>query len=85
MKNDNHVWDNKLPTAQMLGRWQPWHGGHQKLFEEIIKKNRQGQIIPALSSTNYYATAKLTTLKIAITHIAGEVLENLPVNILIKA
>ena len=38
MKNDNHVWDNKLPTAQMLGRWQPWHPGHQKLFEEIIKK-----------------------------------------------
>ena len=27
MKNDNHVWDNKLPTAQMLGRWQPWHQG----------------------------------------------------------
>ena len=23
MKNDDHVWDNKLPTAQMLGRWQP--------------------------------------------------------------
>ena len=38
MKNDNHVWDNKLPTAQMLGRWQPWHAGHQKLFEEILKK-----------------------------------------------
>ena len=35
MKNDNHVWANKHPTAQMLGRWQPWHEGHQKLFEEI--------------------------------------------------
>ena len=35
MKNDNHKWDNKHPTAQMLGRWQPWHAGHQKLFEEI--------------------------------------------------
>ena len=43
MKNDNHVWDNKLPTAQMLGRWQPWHQGHQKLFEEILKKT--GQVI----------------------------------------
>ena len=21
----------------MLGRWQPWHEGHQKLFEEILK------------------------------------------------
>ena len=38
MKNDGHVWDNKKPTAQMLGRWQPWHDGHQKLFEEILKK-----------------------------------------------
>ncbi len=32
-----------------------------------------------------YATAKLITLSIAITHIAGEVLENFPVNNLIKA
>ena len=35
LKNDDYVWDNKKPTAQMLGRWQPWHAGHQKLFEEI--------------------------------------------------
>ena len=41
MKNDNHVWDNKLPTAQMLGRWQPFHEGHYALFEEIIKKTGQ--------------------------------------------
>ena len=41
MKNDNHVWDNKHPTAQMLGRWQPWHAGHQKLFEETLKKTGQ--------------------------------------------
>jgi phosphopantetheine adenylyltransferase len=34
-------WDNKKPTAQMLGRWQPWHAGHQKLFEEILKKTGQ--------------------------------------------
>ena len=45
MKNDNHVWDNKLPTAQMLGRWQPWHEGHQKLFEEILKKTGQVNIM----------------------------------------
>ena len=41
MKNDNHKWDNKHPTAQMLGRWQPWHAGHQKLFEETLKKTGQ--------------------------------------------
>ena len=45
MKNDNHVWDNKIPTAQMLGRWQPWHEGHQKLFEEILKKTGQVNIM----------------------------------------
>ena len=45
MKNDNHKWDDKLPTAQMLGRWQPWHAGHQKLFEEIIKKTGQVNIM----------------------------------------
>ena len=27
--------------AQMLGRWQPWHGGHQKLFEKILEKTGQ--------------------------------------------
>ena len=32
-----------------------------------------------------YATTKLTTLRIATTQIAGEVDENLPVNIFIKA
>ena len=45
MKNDNHTWDNKHPTAQMLGRWQPWHAGHQKLFEETLKKTGQVNIM----------------------------------------
>ena len=37
----NMAWDNKKPTAQMLGRWQPWHNGHQKLFEKILEKTGQ--------------------------------------------
>ena len=45
MKNDNYKWDNKHPTAQMLGRWQPWHDGHQKLFEETLKKTGQVNIM----------------------------------------
>ena len=32
-----YQWDNKKPTAQMLGRWQPFHDGHYILFKEIIK------------------------------------------------
>jgi len=39
-----YVWNNKKPTAQMLGRWQPWHEGHQTLFEEIVKKTGQVNI-----------------------------------------
>jgi|TARA_B100000959_G_scaffold211137_1_gene221900 adenylate kinase family enzyme len=39
-----YKWDNKKPTAQMLGRWQPWHKGHQTLFEEKIKKTGQVNI-----------------------------------------
>ena len=27
-----YKWDNKKPTAQMLGRWQPFHDGHYNLF-----------------------------------------------------
>ncbi len=36
-----YQWDNKKPTAQMLGRWQPFHDGHFALFEETIKKTGQ--------------------------------------------
>ncbi len=44
-KLQGYSWDNKKPTAQMLGRWQPWHDGHQKLFEEILKKTGQVNIM----------------------------------------
>ena len=37
------MFDWKKPTVQMLGRWQPWHMGHQELFNRCIKKT--GQVI----------------------------------------
>ena len=37
-------WDNQKPTAQMLGRFQPWHDGHRKLFEYIVKQDLQVNI-----------------------------------------
>ena len=37
----SYEWDNKKPTIQMLGRFQPFHDGHYALFEEIIKKTGQ--------------------------------------------
>ena len=37
------MFDWKKPTVQMLGRWQPWHDGHQELFKRCIAKT--GQVI----------------------------------------
>ena len=36
-----YKWENRKPTAQMLGRWQPFHDAHYALFEETIKKTGQ--------------------------------------------
>ena len=35
--------DYNKPTAQMLGRWQPFHNGHLELFKKILEKT--GQVI----------------------------------------
>ena len=37
------MFDWKKPTVQMLGRWQPWHQGHQELFKRCVAKT--GQVI----------------------------------------
>ena len=37
------MFDSKKPTVQMLGRWQPWHDGHQELFKRCVAKT--GQVI----------------------------------------
>lgn len=37
------LWDNTSPTTQMLGRYQPWHNGHQALLERAL--NKHGQVI----------------------------------------
>jgi phosphopantetheine adenylyltransferase len=40
--------DQTKPTAMMLGRWQPWHQGHQELFKKSIEKT--GQVIIMIRS-----------------------------------
>ncbi len=35
------MFDWKKPTAQMLGRWQPWHNGHIELFKRALQKTGQ--------------------------------------------
>jgi len=37
--------DYSKPTAQMLGRWQPFHNGHLELFKKILEKTGQVQIM----------------------------------------
>ena len=37
------MFDWKKPTVQMLGRWQPWHNGHQELFKRAVAKT--GQVV----------------------------------------
>ena len=40
--------DFNRPTAMMLGRWQPWHQGHQELFKKTLE--RTGQVIIMIRS-----------------------------------
>src|SRR6056300_653864 len=35
------MFDYKKPTAQMLGRWQPWHAGHTELFKKAFAETGQ--------------------------------------------
>ena len=35
------MFDYKKPTAQMLGRWQPWHDGHTALFKKALAETGQ--------------------------------------------
>ena len=37
------MFDWKKSTVQLLGRWQPWHDGHQELFKRALKKT--GQVV----------------------------------------
>ena len=37
--------NSKKPTVQMMGRYQPWHGGHRELFKQAVKKTGQVAIM----------------------------------------
>ena len=47
------MFDWKKPTVQMLGRWQPWHDGHQELFKRCVSKTGQVIIQIQASEENY--------------------------------
>lgn len=39
------IFDPTKPSVQMLGRWQPWHAGHQALFDRALQKTGQVAIM----------------------------------------
>ena len=42
---EKEFFDYQKPTAQMLGRWQPWHGGHTALFKRALEVTGQVAIM----------------------------------------
>lgn len=42
---DKPMFDYQKPTTQMLGRWQPWHGGHTELFKKALAVTGQVAIM----------------------------------------
>lgn len=43
------MWNNKKPTALLLGRYQPFHDGHFALFKEAL--SRAEQVLIAVRDT----------------------------------
>ena len=39
------IWEDEIPTVQMLGRWQPWHEGHEALLQRCMEKAPQVEIM----------------------------------------
>ena len=54
--------DYNKPTAMMLGRWQPWHQGHQELFKKALEKT--GQVIIMVRDTPRDANNPFTFLQV---------------------
>jgi len=71
------IWDNKAPTTQMLGRWQPWHDGHQALFDRAIAKHGQVYLMirdmPQDDSNPFHPHEVVTNLKDKLVQFAGRI------------
>ncbi len=69
------IWNDETPTVQMLGRWQPWHEGHQALLERCLQKAPQVQVqIRSMEwdEDNPYSAYEVEkNLKEKLAHLAG--------------
>ena len=83
---DRFIWDNKAPTTQMLGRWQPWHDGHQALFDRAIAKHGQVWLMvrdmPKDDSNPFDQAAVVSNLKEQLVKFAGKVKISIVPNIM---
>ena len=72
----DHEFQPKQPTTQMLGRFQPWHEGHQKLFERALAKHGQVAILVRdmpLTDDNPWQVDKICeNIEIALAEYAGK-------------
>jgi len=53
------MFDWNKPTAQMLGRWQPWHDGHTALFKKALMEVGQVCIMIRTVPENREANARV--------------------------
>jgi len=76
------IWDlkefnNQAPTTQLLGRWQPWHDGHQALFEKALEKTGQVCIMirdmPINDNNPFTPDEVIDNLKVKLAVYAGRV------------
>lgn len=71
------IWDNQAPTTQMLGRFQPWHDGHQALFDRAMAKHNQVYLMvrdmPQDDKNPYTAEQVVSNLSNSLIEYAGRV------------
>ena len=74
---EKYIWNNQSPTTQMLGRFQPWHDGHQALFDRAMDKHGQVALLirdmPTSENNPYTAQQVQDNLRQKLTKYAGRV------------
>ena len=83
---DKFIWDNTAPTTQMLGRWQPWHDGHQALLDRAIVKHGQVNLMirdmPTDDNNPFPPYIVVENLKNKLTKFVGKVKISIVPNIM---
>ena len=72
----DHEFQPKLPTTQMLGRFQPFHPGHRALFERALAKHGQVAILirdmPITESNPWHQDDIATNIEKELYEFAGK-------------